>query len=502
VMKNMIVHAGQVITGVNADNEAEVIEDGAIEVTDGDITRIGTLAELSRERGHLPVIGGAGFVAFPGFVNAHHHVGLTPLQLGSPDLPLELWISQRIGGKTAPLYLDTLYSAFEMVRSGVTTVQHLQGRIVAPISNVHEKSHEVLSAYRDIGMRASYSFGVREQNRIVYEDDEKFISRLPSDLGGRVRSFLATQTVAIEDHLQLFETLRADLNGDPLLAVQLAPVNLQWCSDASLIKIRDMSVRFGTPIHMHLLETPFQEAYARQRAGGKTAVEHVHRLGLLNERITLGHGVWMTDGDLDLIQQTGAHICHNCSSNMRLRSGRAPMNAMRHRGINVAIGMDEAGLNDDRDMLQEMRVVLHSNRVPGLDSADVPSPTDVFRMATEFGANTTPFKPKIGRLAKGRAADIVLLDWSQVSYPFLDAGIKAIDALVHRAKSSGVHTVMVNGRVVLQDGQFTLVDEQSILDEIVEILNQPMTEAESSLRQMAGELIPHITDFFQDYRNR
>jgi 5-methylthioadenosine/S-adenosylhomocysteine deaminase len=96
----------------------------------------------------------------------------------------------------------------------------------------------------------------------------------------------------------------------------------------------------------------------------------------------------------------------------------------------------------------------------------------------------------------------VLLDWSQVSYPFLDAGIKAIDALVHRAKSSGVHTVMVNGQVVLQDGQFTLVDEQSILDEIAEILNQPMTEAESSLRQMAGELIPHITDFFQDYRDR
>ena len=121
---------------------------------------------------------------------------------------------------------------------------------------------------------------------------------------------------------------------------------------------------------------------------------------------------------------------HNCSSNFRLRSGVAPLNAFEERGIDTAIGLDEAGINDDRDMLQEMRMVLRAHRVPGMDDADVPSPGQVLRMATLGGAATTPYGSHIGTLAVGKAADLVLIDWDKLAYPYLDPETPVLDAVL------------------------------------------------------------------------
>jgi 5-methylthioadenosine/S-adenosylhomocysteine deaminase len=143
----------------------------------------------------------------------------------------------------------------------------------------------------------------------------------------------------------------------------------------------------------------------------------------------------------------GTHICHNCSSNFRLRSGVAPLNAFEQRGIDTAIGLDEAGINDDRDMLQEMRIVLRAPRVPGMADADVPSPGQVLRMATSGGAASTPYGSHIA-LAVGKAADLVLIDWDKLAYPYLDPETPALDALLQRANTDGVDLVMVAGEVV------------------------------------------------------
>ncbi len=233
----------------------------------------------------------------------------------------------------------------------------------------------------------------------------------------------------------MFERLSRAYADADRVAVQLAPLNYQWCSDAALERVADVSKAHGAPMHMHLLETPYQRAYARRRGVG-SPVAHLQKLGLLNARMTLGHGVWTTEADLDAIAAADTRICHNCSSNMRLKSGTAPVNAMLARGIKVAIGIDEAGMNDDRDMLLEMRQVLRAHRPPGHDSV-APTAAQVFRMATEHGAATTGFGSRIGRLEAGRAADMVLLRWSQVAAPYLDADVPVLDAVVARAKSAG-----------------------------------------------------------------
>src|SRR5262245_27512857 len=268
-MPSSLIHGKYVICKVTSRTEAQVIEDGAIFQRDGTILDIGPYQELVTKYQPDDFCGSAGHVVMPGFVNSHHHVGLTPFQLGSPDYPLELWFASRMAARDVPPYLDTLYSAFEMLESGITTVQHLHGWRGGPASRVRQVAERVLAAYEDVGMRVCYSYALRDQNRLVYEADEDFCRRLPAALGAEVAEYLSAQTIPLKDHLGLFEDLweRHGRNQRPRVRVQLAPGNLHWCSDDALCALRDHGELYGVGLHMHLVETAYQKEYALRRTG-------------------------------------------------------------------------------------------------------------------------------------------------------------------------------------------------------------------------------------------
>jgi 5-methylthioadenosine/S-adenosylhomocysteine deaminase len=473
------------------------VTDGAVLQEDGIIAEIGTYQELSRQHPNLPVIGGGNDILLPGFINGHHHVGLTPVQLGSPDMPLELWFVTRMVARNLNLYLDTLYSAFEMIASGVTTVQHIHGWLPGKLAEVDKGADEAIRAYEDVGMRVSYSFAVRDQNRLVYQRDEDFVASLPPELRGPMQRWYDRFQLSLDDYIALFEGLHGRHHNKSRVKIQLAPANLHWCSDEALARLSDTSRKYGVPLHMHLLETAYQKEYARRRGGG-TAVEHIDRFGLLGPQMTLGHGVWLNETDIHRLAETGTCVCHNCSSNFRLRSGVAALNVLEASGVNTAIGMDEAGINDDRDMLQEMRMVLRAHRVPGM-ADDVPTPAQVFRMATSGGAKTTAFHDTIGALEVGRRADMVLIDWRQVSYPYLDAETPLLDAVLQRAKTSGVRTVICDGEVIYSDGRFTRVDRDAALRALHEDLQRALSDDEIERRRLSKALLPHVKAFYSGY---
>ena len=270
------------------------ITDGAVLQEDGRIVEIGTYQELSRKHPNVAVVGSGKEVMLPGFVNGHHHIGLTPVQLGSPDMPLELWFVTRLVMRNVNLYLDTLYSAFEMIASGVTTVQHLHGRLPGKLDQVERGCDEAIRAYQDVGMRVSYSYAVRDQNRLVYQRDEDFIASLPSELRGPMLRWFERFQLTLNDDIALFEGLYGRYRDARRVKVQLAPANLHWCSDEALTRLADCSRKYDVPLHMHLLETAYQKEYARRRGGG-TAVEYIDRFDLLGPRMTLGHGVWLNE---------------------------------------------------------------------------------------------------------------------------------------------------------------------------------------------------------------
>jgi cytosine/adenosine deaminase-related metal-dependent hydrolase len=497
-MASSLVRGRYVVTGVEA-GRAAVVADGAVLQTDGVIVEVGLAADLVRRHPETEVLGSPDHVVLPGFVNSHHHVGLTPFQLGSPDHPLELWFASRMAARDVDPYLDTLYGAFDMLQSGITTVQHLHGWRGAPAARVLGVAERILRAYADVGMRVSYSYALRDQNRLVYEADEEFCRRLPSALGAELREYLAGQTIPLPDHLGLFADLweRVGRNEGDRARVQLAPANLHWCSDAALRSLRDYAEKYDVGLHMHLVETAYQKEYARRRTG-TTALRHLHGLGLLGPRMTLGHGVWLTEDDIALVAATGTMVCHNASSNLRLRSGVAPLNQFRARGLRVGLGLDEAGLNDDRDMFQEMRLVLRLHRVPGMDDG-VPTSAQVFEMATSGGAATTGFGDRVGRLQPGRAADLVLLPWASIATPHLDPAVDPLDAVVHRGRAAAVEAVMVAGEVVLRSGRFTRIDRDAALAELAAALRTPLRPEEERRRRLSADVFPHVRRFYEGW---
>jgi len=495
-MTSSLVRGKYIVCGIDDRGQPRVIADGAVFQRDGVILDVGPWADLSRRHVADEVVGDGRHVVLPGLIDSHHHIGLTPVQLGSPDLPLELWFASRMRKRDVDLHLDTLYSAIEMIESGITTVQHLHSRANGPLERIHRDASRILDAYRAIGMRVSYAYTLRDQNRMVYAPDETFLARLPADLAHELGANLRAQVIPLEDNFALFEQLHREHAGEERVRIQLAPANFHWCSDHALSLLGEASRRFQVPMHMHLLETQYQREYARRRSPDG-AVAHLHRLGLLGPLLTLGHGVWLSEPDMDLLAATGTRVCHNASSNLRLRSGTAPLNALVRRGIPVALGLDEAGINDDRDMLQEMRLVLRLHRTPGMDD-DVPTAAGVLKMATEHGAATTGFGTRLGTLAPGKGADLVLVDWQQIAHPYLDAATPIVDAVLLRAKTSGVDTVIVAGEPVLRDRRFTRIDKQAVLEEIAAALQVPLRPEEERRVAMSDRLLPHVLQFYRD----
>jgi cytosine/adenosine deaminase-related metal-dependent hydrolase len=499
-MPSSLIRGKYVICKVEDRHQARVIADGAVFQRDGGIVEVGPYAELAARHPGEEVIGSGGQVVIPGLVNAHHHVGLTPVQQGSPDHPLELWFASRIGARTVDLYLDTLYSAFEMIESGITTVQHLHSRGGAGPEAVITAADSVIRAYQDIGMRVSYAYGLRDQNYLVYGDDEAFLASLPEDVAPGVAEVIGRQRLSAEDYFAVFEDLHGRHAQHQRVRIQLAPANLHWCSDRALAMAKECAEKFGVPLHMHILETAFQKEYARRRTG-KTAIRFLHdEFELLGPSFTMGHGVWLTEEDIELAAETGTCICHNCSSNLRLRSGVAALNEFERHHMRVAIGLDEAGINDDRDMLQEMRLVLKLHRTPGMDDS-VPTSEQVLRMASEHGAYTTPYGTEIGTLEPGRSADMSLIDWESIAHPYLDLeqGLSVVDALVHRTKASGVETVIVAGEPIYRDGRFTRVNKEEILEELAHQLRAPLTDVEKRQRETARRVFPYVKRFYDGY---
>jgi cytosine/adenosine deaminase-related metal-dependent hydrolase len=495
-----LVRGRHVVCKITGRDSALVLDDAAVYQENGTIVEVGLFAELAATYQPDEILGSERQVVMPGLIDAHHHVGLTPFQLGSPDYPLELWFASRYAARNVDFYLDTLYSAFEHLESGVTTVHHLTSRL-GPASDWAEAAEKVLKAYQDIGLRVTFSMMVRDQNRLVYGPDDAFVASMPAEIAGDVDAWLKSQTVPLDTYLHLMDELlqRWGGNGAERVRFQLTPANLHWASDETLLRLKAWSAERGTGMHIHVLETAYQRAYAYRRAG-VSAVQHLDQIGFLGPEVTLGHGTWLSNDDIEILAATGTRVCHNPSSNLRLQSGIAPLNRLSERGIVTALGIDEAGINDDRDIWQEMRLALKLHRVPGI-GARVPTASEILRMATEHGALTTQFGAEIGMLEPGKAADMVLIDWDSIAQPYLDPAVSVVDALVQRGRPAGVRTAIVAGEVVLRDGRSTRLDKAALMAELAASLRAPLTAAEQRRREVAPLLLPHVARFYDGWLN-
>ncbi len=495
-MKTTIVRGKHVVCKITGRDTAEAINGGAVVVQDGTIIEVGKYEELLRRYQPNEVIGSTRHTVIPGLINAHHHVGLTPFQLGSLDMPLETWIIARWALREIDPYLDTLWCAIQMVESGITTVQHnhMAARLPQEMG-LYDGASQILDAYDASGMRVAFSMFTRDQNFIVYEDDERFLSTLPIELADRTRERVNTRVITLEEYLSSTAELHARKSG-PRTNVFVSPHNVHWCSDEMLTAMSDLARRLETGFHVHLQETIYQRMYG-SRHWGKTPLAHLDDLGVLGQEVSCAHGVWLSESDIDILARTGTAICSNPSSNLRLKSGVAPLNRLLERDVTVALGIDEAGVNDDNDILQEMRMAQKMHREPGVAS---PHPTshDIFQLATANAAKVT-FFDQVGTIEPGKRADMVLIDMERIEEPYLHPDTDIIDALVYRGKGLDVDTVMVDGEILLKDKKFLKVDKAEVAARLKESLSRGLTDRERRGARLAEDLLPYVNRWFAEW---
>lgn len=486
-----LIEAGAILTGCGPDGKMAVVRDASIRVKAGLIAQIGPTADLVAQHPALVRHGGPGLIAMPGLVNAHHHFGLTPLMAGVPFAPLEFWLPRFRAMRGLGPRLDTLFSAIEMLESGTTTVHHIHSGLTGTPESWGVTSDATLDAYAEIGMRAGYSFMMRDRNLLSYEDDAGLLASLPANLRDWLSPQLAPAAVPTRDYMDFFSSLRARRTG-AMVRTNLAPANLHWCSDTSLQMIIQTARDHGAQVHMHLLETERQALFST-RLNGCTAIAHLKALDCLGPNLTLGHVNWATPEDLDLLAGCGCMVCHNASSGLRLGSGIAPVNQMRARGIPLALGIDQSNIADDRDMTLEMKLVWALHRETGLFNAR-PDAAEVIAMATEGGARSAGFDGQIGRLEPGFQADIVLMRAADIGLPMISARTPLTDAVLHRGGKAAIDQVFVAGQEVVRAGRVTQIDRAAVMAEIAERLARPETAAEATAWDMVNTLVPILED--------
>jgi cytosine/adenosine deaminase-related metal-dependent hydrolase len=371
---------------------------------DGEIMEVGAYRDLKARHPEAEVIGSPSYVVMPGLVNDHFHVGLTPCQLGALDNTQEIRALRRMGARRVDPYLDQMYGAIQMIETGTTTVQAIHGGITrSRPSEVPAIADKALKAYQESGMRVSYAPTIADQNAHVVGtrgDEREFASLMPGDLGERFTNFVGRGYAPVEEWMSALEAVFSKYGNDQYqrIRVTLAPSNVHRCSDPLLVAFKEMATKYQTGIHIHLQESPYQKLYG-QRAWGKTPFQHLDDLGFLGPEVVCGHSVWVTDEDIDLMASTGTNVCHNASSNLRIHNGIAPVGKFLERGIKVALGSDEATINDDKDMFQEMRLALRLHYVPGIDNV-LPRPTSSSRWRRSTGP--TPAGSETGSAPSSR----------------------------------------------------------------------------------------------------
>jgi cytosine/adenosine deaminase-related metal-dependent hydrolase len=449
-----IVRAGRVLT---APGHEAPLGPTAIHLEKGRIARLESVdpGSLTPEE--------AGSLAMPAPADAHDHGrGLRTLAYGAADGPLELWLPALARQPRVDPYLCAAVAFGRMAEGGICAANHCHNT-QDPAALLAE-AEAVSRAARDVGIAVAFALPFFDRNPAVYGDLDALLATLdPADRHGLAAQAAALRPLAA--NMALAEQIAA-LEHDGF-RLQYCPVGPQWATHETLAAIAEASAATGRRVHMHLLETERQRQWADAHYP-QGLIPFLDTLGLLTPRLTVAHAVWLRPDECALLAERGVTVSINVSSNMRLRSGGAPLDAMRAAGLHYGIGLDGASFDDDEDMLREMRLVRH---VHALAKTGAPSmtPAEIFDAALVTGRRTILGDDGGGRIMPGAPADLALLDFAAMSRDCIHDDLDEVDLLLGRMTARHLSSLFVAGREVVRHGRCVTVDlsalEQRLTDE-------------------------------------
>lgn len=410
----------------------------------------------------------------PALVNAHDHGrAIRTSSVNASGKPLKSWIQYQALIPSVDPYLAAVVTLSRSALGGVGVVMmHLtkpQG-----LTDLPTEAAAIARAARDIGVRVGFAITIRERNPLIYAPSEQVLSTMPAQARALIEGLLR-KPLAPKEYIALVDEVAAAAAG-PMFDVQFGPNGVQWCSDALLSVIAEASQLTGRRIHMHLLETRYQRAWA-DAAHPEGVVKHLDRLGLLSPRLTLAHCVWTRPDELELLAERGVTVAMNTSSNLHLRSGIAPVARMVEAGCRIAIGLNSSALDDDDDALRELRLwhLMHIGN--GFKVAVNREQT--LRAAFANGRLSVTNKDDGGAICAGAPADLLLLDWAAIDEDRLREDIDPLVLMLTRATARHIHELIVGGRTVVKDGSVVGVDTEAARAEVMSRVRHAMPDKAS-----------------------
>jgi 5-methylthioadenosine/S-adenosylhomocysteine deaminase len=407
-------------------NSPAWIKNGALAVKNGRIFFVGNSALVPRMKAER-TIGARGMVALPGLINCHTHVPMAVFRGLADDEPLDVWLRERIWPSEAKLRLGDVEAGaglgcLEMIRSGTTC-----------FGDMYFHEDVVAEVVRKCGLRAVLAEGIVEAgNKAI---GEKMLDR----------------SVKFAKH---FEGC-----ADGRTSTMLAPHAAYSCSPELLRRVSEAASKLGVGVHVHLAEskTSFSEC---KKKHGVDEVRFLDGLGFLNDRVVAAHCIDLSSEDRLMLSRRGVKVVYVPVSNMKLGLGAAKMKDLVDLDVNVGLGTDGAASNNSLDMFETMKFGALLQKLVYGDAA-VFSAYEVLRLATVSGARVLGLEQEVGTLEVGKKADLILVDFSK---PHLQPLHNVYSSLVYSACGSDVDTVVVDGKVLMENGKVLSLDEQAVME--------------------------------------
>jgi 5-methylthioadenosine/S-adenosylhomocysteine deaminase len=430
-----------------------LVEGGEIVAIDDEIAN----AEPARTR----VIDARGRLIIPGLINAHYHSHDTLCRGMFEEMPLETWLLYTLpmgaNRSKEEVRARTLVGALESLRAGITTVQDMLGLV--PLNE--EYVDVVLSAYREIGIRVVFAPMVSDIPPVA-------MMRHRDDLPADVQEMLGTRALPAREQLAFLDAQFRRSRAFPTLHWAVAPFAPQRCTPQMLEGCAGLAHEHDLGIYTHVYETRGQVLIARNDypQHGGSFINYLDSTGMLGPRLNIVHSVWISRPEMDKMAKADAGIVLNHLSNMKLKSGIAPVVDLRESGVRLGLGCDNCSGSDVQSVFQAMKLFCLFSAV----SEPEPGPSlahEALRHATLGNARTAGLQGKIGALRPGHKGDMVLIDLKDVSYlPYNSAARQ----LVYTEAGRGVDTVIVDGRPVIENRTVTSIDEDALRREVADLM--------------------------------
>lgn len=400
-------------------------------VRDGRIDLVGAGQEDKYDR----VFPAGNYALLPGLINTHGHAAMSLLRSVSDDLPLKQWLEEKIWPLEAKLSPDSVYwgtmlAIAEMIRGGTTT-----------FTDMYFFEDEVARAVEETGIRAVLSRGL--------------VALGPNfdQAMAETRDFVGTWQG----------------RGDGRITTHVGPHAPYTCPPPHLARVLDLARELKVPLQIHLSESPGEVEDSFQQYG-KSPVEVLEEAGMFELPVLAAHCVNLREKDIDILARHDVRVAHNPNSNLKLGSGIAPIPALLAKGVTIGLGTDGAASNNNLDMLEEVRLaaLIHKgvHNDPTLVSAG-----QALEMATSMGARAVFLDKDIGRIQEGLKADLILIDLDK---PHLTPRHNIDAHIVYSAQASDVSLVMVDGRILMEAGRLTTMDEERVMYEAARCAREMM----------------------------